>query len=106
VTFSKKAQAAGYYFGDPHLRPNKPFRQFNTWMGDPTRALLFRAIVGEIDRLDLVRHTAEVGAYLFAKLETLRDRFPGEMMIRRAGTRYLRGRRRWGLILAGVGRRR
>lgn len=29
VTFSKKAQAAGYYFGNPELRPNKPYRQFN-----------------------------------------------------------------------------
>ena len=33
VTFSKKAQTAGYYFGNPELRPNKPYRQFNTWMG-------------------------------------------------------------------------
>lgn len=30
VTFSKKAQAAGYYFGNPELRPNKAYRQFNT----------------------------------------------------------------------------
>jgi 4-aminobutyrate aminotransferase/(S)-3-amino-2-methylpropionate transaminase len=29
VTFSKKAQTAGYYFGNPDLRPNKPYRQFN-----------------------------------------------------------------------------
>jgi 4-aminobutyrate aminotransferase/(S)-3-amino-2-methylpropionate transaminase len=29
VTFSKKAQTAGYYFGNPELRPNKPYRQFN-----------------------------------------------------------------------------
>lgn len=27
VTFSKKAQTAGYYFGNPALRPNKPYRQ-------------------------------------------------------------------------------
>jgi 4-aminobutyrate aminotransferase / (S)-3-amino-2-methylpropionate transaminase len=80
VTFSKKAQAAGYYFGNPELRPNRPFRQFNTWMGDTTRALLFRAIVGEVERLDLVRHTAEVGDYLFAGLEKLRDRFPKEIL--------------------------
>jgi 4-aminobutyrate aminotransferase/(S)-3-amino-2-methylpropionate transaminase len=30
VTFSKKAQAAGYYYGNPELRPNKAYRQFNT----------------------------------------------------------------------------
>lgn len=29
VTFSKKAQAAGYYYGDNELRPNKPYRQFS-----------------------------------------------------------------------------
>ena len=78
VTFSKKAQTAGYYFGDPALRPNKPYRQFNTWMGDPARALLFRAIVQEIERLDLVRRTAEVGDYLFAGLERLAARHPGQ----------------------------
>ena len=30
VTFAKKAQTAGYYFGNPLLRPNKGYRQFNT----------------------------------------------------------------------------
>ncbi|KAH9900389.1 4-aminobutyrate aminotransferase [Xylariomycetidae sp. FL2044] len=78
VTFSKKAQTAGYYFGDPSLRPNKPYRQFNTWMGDPARALLFRAIIDEIQRLDLVSHTAQVGDYLFGKLEGLAAKYPGQ----------------------------
>lgn len=79
VTFSKKAQAAGYYFGNPELRPNKPYRQFNTWMGDPARALLFRAIINEIERLDLVNHTASTGAYLFSGLNTLASKYPGEI---------------------------
>jgi 4-aminobutyrate aminotransferase/(S)-3-amino-2-methylpropionate transaminase len=57
VTFSKKAQTAGYYFGDPRLRPNKAYRQFNTWMGDPSKVLLFNAIVEEIKKRSLVRHT-------------------------------------------------
>jgi 4-aminobutyrate aminotransferase/(S)-3-amino-2-methylpropionate transaminase len=78
VTFSKKAQTAGYYFGNPELRPNKPYRQFNTWMGDPARALLFRAIIDEIERLGLVEHTAKVGDYLFGKLEGLAKKYPGE----------------------------
>lgn len=30
VTFSKKAQTAGYYFGDRALIPDKAYRQFNT----------------------------------------------------------------------------
>ncbi|KAK3953329.1 aminotransferase class-III-domain-containing protein [Pseudoneurospora amorphoporcata] len=78
VTFSKKAQTAGYYFGNPELRPNKPYRQFNTWMGDPARALLFKAIIGEIERLGLVEHTAKVGDYLYGKLEALGEKYPGQ----------------------------
>ena len=30
VTFSKKAQTAGYFFSDPMLVPDKAYRQFNT----------------------------------------------------------------------------
>lgn len=79
VTFSKKAQTAGYYFGNPELRPNKPYRQFNTWMGDPARALLFRAIIKEIERLDLVTNTKNVGEYLYSGIESLAKIYPGEV---------------------------
>lgn len=78
VSFSKKAQAAGYYYRDVALRPNKPYRQFNTWMGDPARAQLFTAIVDEIERLDLVKHTARVGDYLYGRIEELAERYPDE----------------------------
>ena len=78
VTFSKKAQTAGYYFGNPALRPNKPYRQFNTWMGDPARAILFRAIINEIERLNLVENTAVTGEYLFNGLEQLGQKYPGQ----------------------------
>ncbi|KAF2840260.1 4-aminobutyrate aminotransferase [Patellaria atrata CBS 101060] len=78
VTFSKKAQTAGYYFGRDDLRPNKPYRQFNTWMGDPARALLFRAIIDEIGRLDLVENTRVTGDYLFDGLEQLAKAYPEE----------------------------
>ena len=71
VTFSKKAQTAGYYYGNSELRPNKPYRQFNTWMGDAARVILFRAIIQEIERLNLVEHTAQVGDYLYAGLERI-----------------------------------
>jgi 4-aminobutyrate aminotransferase/(S)-3-amino-2-methylpropionate transaminase len=80
VTFSKKAQAAGYYFGNPDLRPNKAYRQFNTWMGDPARALLFRAIINEIERLNLVEQTAKTGDYLYAGLEKLAAKYPDEIL--------------------------
>ena len=79
VTFSKKAQAAGFYYTNPELRPNKAYRQFNTWMGDPVRALLFRGIYEEIEKHDLVAHTARVGDYLFGEIEkTLAPKFPGQ----------------------------
>ncbi|KAI9766793.1 MAG: 4-aminobutyrate transaminase [Geoglossum simile] len=79
VTFSKKAQAAGFYYGNPDLRPNLPFRQFNTWMGDPARAILFRAIIQEIERLNLVKNTAQVGDYLYTRLEKLAEEHPSEI---------------------------
>ncbi len=87
VTFSKKAQTAGYYYADPALRPNMPYRQFNTWMGDPARALLFRAIIDEIQRRDLVAATARVGDHLYARLEALAARYPDQF-------RNLRGKGR------------
>ena len=79
VTFSKKAQTAGFYFANPELRPNKAYRQYNTWMGDPARAILFRAIIHEIERLNLVESTARVGEYLYAGLEELAERYPNEI---------------------------
>lgn len=79
VTFSKKAQAAGYYYADRNLRPNKPYRQFNTWMGDPPRAILFRGIVDEIERLNLVQNTAQTGDYLFQGLEDIAARHTGQI---------------------------
>lgn len=79
VTFSKKAQTAGYYFGNNDLRPNKPYRQFNTWMGDPARAILFRSIIQEIQRLDLVNNTAATGDYLYSGLERLSERYPRDI---------------------------
>ena len=76
VTFSKKAQTAGYYYSNPALRPNRPYRQFNTWMGDPSRALIFRGILEEIERLDLVENTRITGDYLYAGLERLAQKYP------------------------------
>ena len=79
VTFSKKAQTAGYYYRNPALRPNKPYRLFNTWMGDPARAILFRAIINEIERLNLVENVAMVGDYLYSGLEQLAKQYPDQI---------------------------
>lgn len=79
VTFSKKAQAAGFYYGRDDLRPNKPYRQYNTWYGAPAQALLFRGIYDEIERLGLVDHTAKTGAYLLNGLTRLAEQYPAEI---------------------------
>ena len=55
LTFSKKAQAAGFFYGRDDLRPARPYRQFNTWMGDPARALLFHPRRGRAARPRQVR---------------------------------------------------
>ncbi|CAB4256767.1 similar to Saccharomyces cerevisiae YGR019W UGA1 Gamma-aminobutyrate (GABA) transaminase (4-aminobutyrate aminotransferase) involved in the 4-aminobutyrate and glutamate degradation pathways [Maudiozyma barnettii] len=76
VTFSKKCQSAGYWFHDPLMVPNQPYRQFNTWCGDTARMLIFGAIGQEILNNDLVSQVARVGEYLFAKLEALQVQYP------------------------------
>src|SRR4051794_34304393 len=48
-------------------------------MGDPARAILFSAIIEEIEKHDLVANTAQVGDYLFSGLEQLAKRFPDEI---------------------------
>lgn len=75
VTFSKKFQAAGFYFSNPELQPNQPYRQFNTWCGDPSKALIARAIYKEVTKNNLVEKTAATGDYLYGKLKELFAKF-------------------------------
>ena len=76
VTFSKKFQSAGYYFHDKDFIPNRAYRQFNTWCGDPARMLIAAAIGDEIVANDLLNHVGRVGNYLFSKLEALQREYP------------------------------
>ncbi|PWN28623.1 4-aminobutyrate transaminase [Jaminaea rosea] len=76
VTFSKKMQAAGYYHTE-ELRPSAGYRNFNTWMGDPARAMQASEIVKIIEENGLVEHTAQVGAQLYEALRGLSARHPG-----------------------------
>lgn len=80
VTFSKKAQAAGYFFTNPELIPNQPYRQFNTWCGDPSKAIVARTIFQEVAKHDLAGQAAKVGAYLHGKLEALALKFPNDIV--------------------------
>lgn len=48
-------------------------------MGDPSKAILFKSIIEEIESRDLVSKTRDVGHYLFRGLEQLARRYPQEI---------------------------
>ncbi|KAJ1922429.1 4-aminobutyrate transaminase [Tieghemiomyces parasiticus] len=75
VTFSKKFQAAGFYHTQK-LRPDQPFRNFNTWMGDPVRALHAKAIVDTVMQDDLLQVVQQTGNHLKRGLASLAERHP------------------------------
>ncbi|KAK1492571.1 4-aminobutyrate aminotransferase [Colletotrichum cuscutae] len=77
VTFSKTAQAAGFYFGDAGLGLTSRTGSSNTWVGDLVRALLFIAIYGEHG---LVEETARIGSYLYRELEALAEKYPQNVL--------------------------
>lgn len=70
VTFSKKFQAAGFFLNG-RLRPTQPYRLYNTWMGDPVRAMQAATIINEIESKDLLNNVKQVGTYLQSQLPTL-----------------------------------
>ncbi|KAA8643611.1 hypothetical protein EYZ11_006962 [Aspergillus tanneri] len=76
VTFSKKAQTAGYFFSDRNLRPDKAYRQFNTWMGDAARVIMSNAVIDEILTKNLVTETARIGDILYERIADLANRYP------------------------------
>ncbi|QPG73325.1 hypothetical protein FOA43_000635 [Brettanomyces nanus] len=76
VTFSKKMQSSGYFFHDPELIPNLPYRQFNTWSGDPKNILMCGAIMKEINEKGLLPSLRETGLYFYGKLEELQNEYP------------------------------
>ncbi|KAH8169236.1 aminotransferase class-III domain-containing protein [Sarocladium implicatum] len=80
VTFSKKAQTAGYLFGNPLLVPDKAYRQFNTWIGDPARVIMSKAVIEEILSKGLVEQCARVGEVLYAELAKLAEKYPDYVM--------------------------
>lgn len=67
VTFSKKFQAAGFYLNS-RLRPAQAYRLYNTWMGDPVRAMQAARIVQEVKQKDLLENVKDVGGYLQQEL--------------------------------------
>lgn len=61
VCFSKKALLGGYYYKNEY-QPPQGYRIFNTWMGDATKLVLFKAVLETIEKENLqavVRETAQ-----------------------------------------------
>lgn len=75
VTFSKKFQAAGFFLSSK-LRPTHAYRLYNTWMGDPVRAMQAAAIVQEIKDKDLLTNVKDVGQYIQDNLQEMTKSTP------------------------------
>ncbi|XP_076755550.1 4-aminobutyrate aminotransferase, mitochondrial [Xylocopa sonorina] len=75
VTFSNKMQAHGFYHS-PEYMPTRPYRVFNTWMGDPSQILILEAVLQTIEAEDLLTHVCHVSNYLLCQLNTLQHEFP------------------------------
>lgn len=67
VTFSKKALLGGYFYKDEY-QPAQGYRIFNTWMGDATKLLFFRAVLETIEKEGLRDLVKSVGAKLLTIL--------------------------------------
>lgn len=82
MTFAKKLQTAGY-FAMADMRPKEGYRIFNTWMGDPSKAMMLEAILEEYDENHLIENAKITGNFLMDGIKKL---------ARKAEFRHLIGR--------------
>lgn len=86
VCFSKKCQTAGI-FHRPEFKIDMPYRIFNTWLGDYTRAIQFGHVIDVIEKDNLLSLVNETGAYMMKHLQELSQRYPGKIdNVRGVGT--------------------
>lgn len=77
VSFSKRTQVAGYFLKkQSNLRPRESYRIFNTWMGDPAKMLMCKAIMNTILDDKLLENVTITGQYLIDGLKILCDLHP------------------------------
>uniref|UniRef100_A0A1A8RVD4 4-aminobutyrate aminotransferase, mitochondrial n=1 Tax=Nothobranchius rachovii TaxID=451742 RepID=A0A1A8RVD4_9TELE len=76
VSFSKKLLSGGYFYRD-ELQADKPYRIFNTWMGDPSKNLFLAEVLNVIRRENLLEEVARSGKALLDGLYDLQAQFPG-----------------------------
>lgn len=76
VAFSKKMLTGGFYFSN-WCRPDKPFKIFNTWVGDPSKMVLLEAVVNVIKEQNLLSNVVTTGDYMMSELKQLQKKYPG-----------------------------
>uniref|UniRef100_H3CSD0 4-aminobutyrate aminotransferase, mitochondrial n=1 Tax=Tetraodon nigroviridis TaxID=99883 RepID=H3CSD0_TETNG len=76
VSFSKKLLTGGYYHKD-ELQADKPYRIFNTWMGDPSKNLFLLEVLNVIRRENLLEEVTHSGKALLTGLYELQAQYPG-----------------------------
>lgn len=70
MTFAKKMLSCGVYYKD-ESKMYTPYRHFNTFFGDPVRALLTAKLNEVVKEDNLIDLANETGAHLKAGLESL-----------------------------------
>lgn len=76
VSFSKKMLTGGYYYND-EFRPDKPYRIYNTWMGDPTKVIFLEKVIHVIQRDKLIKVVNDSGKILLDGLNAFSQKYPG-----------------------------
>ncbi|KAK2829036.1 hypothetical protein Q7C36_017026 [Tachysurus vachellii] len=75
VSFSKKMLTGGYFHKD-ELQPDKGYRIFNTWMGDPSKNLFLSEVLNVIRRENLLEEVTRSGKTLLQGLYELQSQYP------------------------------
>ena len=78
---------SGGYFCKKEFLPAQGYRIFNTWMGDPARLVLLKAVLDVIERDNLLERTTRAGHKLFQGLNALENKYPDVVQnVRGVGT--------------------
>lgn len=75
MTFAKKFLSCGVYYKE-ESKMNHAFRHFNTFFGDPVRAVLTSTLNKVIDEDNLMDLAIETGAQLEKDLQSLSTKYP------------------------------
>ena len=58
------------------MRPKQAYRIYNTWMGDPSKMIMLKAILHEIEASNLLNNVTETGSYLLNDMRKLCSSYP------------------------------